>query len=334
MSNTECENKKISFIVPVYNIEKYVEKCIYSIIKQTYKNIEIIAIDDGSTDKSGQVLDNIAKTEERLKIIHKKNAGVSAARNDGIDIAGGDYIVFVDGDDYISDDYAEYMLRLAESGADFCLSVNCFTNKNEGQTKAEVIKQYSSSDTTALLLSCDVIVGCWNKIYKRSFLIEKNLRFSTSLFYGEGLSFITMVSQNANFVTIGNRKVYYYRRNNELSACTAFNIEKIYNGESAIKNINKSITKRTDKIEAMINLHLCMFYLGAIVRMRMNNFKKRNYSDYKRWLKYIRKNIFSILTSKYISMYRKILLLTGCISPKVLVLLDAKRRKKISKQSV
>lgn len=324
----------VSFIVPVYNVEKYIQKCIGSIMKQTYKNIEIIAVDDGSTDKSGQILDDIAATESRLKIIHKKNEGVSAARNDGIDISCGDYIVFVDGDDYISNDYTEYMLELAKNGADFCLSVNCFTNKKEVQSKNETINQYNPADATALLLSCNVIVGCWNKMYKRNFLIKNNLRFSTSLFYGEGLSFITTAAQLANFVMVGNRKVYYYRRNNEMSACSSFSIEKIYNGENSIKNIDKNLINRTDRVDAMIKLHLCMFYLGAIVRIQTNGLKKTYRNDYKKWLKYIRKNILFILVSNYIPVYRKMLLISGCIAPKILSLLDSKRRKKISKQRI
>ena len=324
----------ISIIVPVYNVEKYIEKCILSISEQTYKNIEIIAIDDGSTDNSGKLLDTLAEKDKRIKVIHKENAGVSAARNDGIDISCGEYIVFVDGDDYISDDYVEYMLDLAKSGADFCLSTKCYTKNTELQIENDNIKQNSPAEATALLLSCKVIVGCWNKIYKRSFLNENNIKFSTSLFYGEGLSFITTVAQLSNFVTVGNRKVYYYRRNNEMSACTNFNIEKIYNGEKAIKNIEVNILNKTNQIRDALLLHLCMFYIGAIVRINTNHLKNTYSKDYIRWLRYVRKNILFISISKYISIYRKMLLIVGCTCPKVLALLDSKRRRKISRQSI
>ncbi len=324
----------ISIIVPVYNVEKYIEKCILSILEQTYKNIEIIIIDDGSTDNSGKLLDVLEKKDQRIKVIHKDNAGVSAARNDGIDMARGKYVIFVDGDDYISNDFVEYMLNLAESGADFCLSTKCYTKNTELQIENDNIKQYSPADATALLLSCKVIVGCWNKIYKRSFLNENNIKFSTSLFYGEGLSFITTVAQLSNFVTVGNRKVYYYRRNNEMSACTNFNIEKIYNGEKAIKNIEVNILNKTNQIRDALLLHLCMFYLGAIVRVNTNHLKNTYSKDYIRWLRYVRKNILFISISKYISIYRKMLLIVGCICPKVLALLDSKRRRKISRQSI
>ncbi len=324
----------ISIIVPVYNIEKYVEKCILSISNQTYKNIEIIAIDDGSTDNSGKLLDDLSKKDRRIKVIHKGNSGVSAARNDGIDAAAGEYIVFVDGDDYIANDFVEYMLTLTGSGADFCLSTKCYSKNTESQTENDSIKKYSPSEAIALLLSCDVIVGCWNKIYKRSFLKENNIKFQTSLFYGEGLSFIITAAQLSNFVTVGNKKVYCYRRNNEMSACTNFNIEKIYNGEKSIKNIEANIINKTNRIRDALLLHLCMFYMGAVVRINTNHLKKIYENDYKKWLGFVRKNIFHILNSKFISLYRKLLLLAGCVSPSVLSFFDVKRRKSITNKSV
>ena len=91
----------ISVIVPVYNVEKYVEKCVESIINQTYKNIEIILVDDGSTDNSGKIIDNISLKDNRIKVIHKENGGLSDARNAGLDICNGKYIGFVDSDDSI-----------------------------------------------------------------------------------------------------------------------------------------------------------------------------------------------------------------------------------------
>ena len=324
----------VSVIVPAYNVETYIKKCILSIIEQTYENIEIIAINDGSKDNSAQILDNIAKTENRLKVIHQKNAGVSAARNAGIDVATGEYIVFVDGDDYLASDYVEYMMSLAENGADFCLSTKCFMTQNEQQTKNETVKTYNTNEATALILSPDTIIYSPNKIFKKSFLDNNNLRFSTSLFYGEGLTFVVSASRCANFITVGNRKVYYYRRNNETSACTNFNIEKIYNGEKAIINLISNIHNKSKKINTMLILHLSMFYLGAIVRINSNNLKQMYRQDYKKWHKYIKKNIFSMLLNRYVSLYRKILLLVGCFFPQILSFLDLERRKRLSRYSV
>ena len=106
----EC-NFKVSVIVPIYNVEKYIAECIESIIKQDYRNLEIILVDDGSPDKSGEICDFYKNKDERIIVIHKKNAGVSAARNSGLDAATGDFVCFVDGDDYLEEDYVSYLLK-------------------------------------------------------------------------------------------------------------------------------------------------------------------------------------------------------------------------------
>ena len=104
-------NETISIIIPVYNVEKYLNKCLNSVIEQTYKNIEVILIDDGSTDNSGKICDEYAKNDIRIKIIHQQNGGVSTARNNGLEHATGKYITFVDSDDYIEKEMIETMAK-------------------------------------------------------------------------------------------------------------------------------------------------------------------------------------------------------------------------------
>ena len=106
--------KKISIIVPVYQAEKYISKCIESIVNQTYKNLEIILVDDGSTDRSGEICDEYGKKDNRIVVVHNKNKGVSVARNCGLDIATGDYITFVDSDDYIDLQMYSEMMKVVE----------------------------------------------------------------------------------------------------------------------------------------------------------------------------------------------------------------------------
>ncbi|ONG70995.1 hypothetical protein BKK42_17900 [Bacillus cereus] len=333
--NNETSKFLVSIIVPAYNVDKFIEKCLSSILEQTYTNIEVIVVDDGSTDKTGQLIDNVSQQDNRVNVIHKKNAGVSAARNTGIEMSKGDYLVFVDADDYIAQDYVEYMLSLIENtGSEFCLSKCCYTKGGEKQTENEYIEKLKPEDATALLLSPNVIVGCWNKIFKRSFLIDNNLKFSTTLFYGEGLSFITTASQLSNSVGVGNRKVYYYRRNNEASATTKFNIEKIYNGEKALENIRKQLIINSQKINTMQDLHLCLFYLGAIVKIKTNHLEKKHQQDYKRWSSYLRHNTFKLMAKREISLYRKMMLVGGCVSPWMMMKLDTYRRRHISENSV
>lgn len=334
----DVHNKKsplVSIIVPAYNVEMYIEMCVRSVIKQTYKNIEIIVVNDGSTDDTPQILNRIKESDNRICVVHKKNEGVSTARNTGLDVALGEYIVFVDGDDYISDDYVEYMLQaMLKTDSEIFISKNCYTKRDESQVKEDRIDILSSEDATALLLSPRIIVGCWNKMFKMSFLNRNKLCFSTTLFYGEGLYFITTASQLAKNIVVGNRKVYYYRRNNELSATTKFDIEKIYNGEKALNIISRDIKINTKKIDAMLLLHKSLFYLGALTRIQANGLKSQLKDDYKKWLLFLRHNYFFIIKSKDVSMYRKLMLLGGCISPWIMMKLDLIRRKKIVAESV
>ena len=126
------KNNLISIIVPIYNVEKYLKKCIDSIINQTYKNLEIILVDDGSPDNCGKICDEYAKKDNRIKVIHKENGGVSSARNVGVENATGEYIGFVDSDDYIEKDMYEVLINnLKKENADISIISNYEVYKNK-----------------------------------------------------------------------------------------------------------------------------------------------------------------------------------------------------------
>lgn len=326
---------KVSIIIPAYNVEKYIEKCVESIVMQTHKNIEILVIDDGSKDNTGRILDELALKDERIRAVHKKNGGVSSARNTGLDMATGEYVVFVDADDYLSKDFVEYMLSIVEkTGADFCISKHFITKEGEMQFPQQIVQTLTNVQGTALLLSPDMIVGCHNKMYSRE-LIEKNhLRFSTDLFYGEGLFFITTVSQLAKRIAVGNRKVYFYRKDNQDSATTRFSIENLRNGWKALDCIENKMHLKNKQIDVMLMLHKCNFSIGAVTRIKASGLKRKYSEDYKYWLSYVRENTPKLIFEKNISAYRKLLLICGCLSPSLLTELDVLRRNYIIKRSV
>ena len=335
MCGSVMKRAAVSVVVPAYNVENYIEQCALSVLNQSYPCCELIIVDDGTTDSTPQILDKHGEKNDHIRVIHKENAGVSAARNTGIDMAEGDYIVFVDGDDYLAPNFIEYMVSMAqETGAEFCLSKSCFTRKNEGQADEERLDVLTPGEATALLLSPTVIVGCWNKMFSRQLLNDKQIRFATDLFYGEGLHFITTVAQKANRVAVGNQKAYYYRRNNALSATTKFRIESVYNGEKSINRIENELTVSGDDVNDMLLLHRAMYNIGAITKLINNKVKAQYISDYKRWMKFNCANFMRILRSKRISMYRKCLLLGGCLSPSLMARLDVWRRKRIAVDSV
>ena len=162
-------NPTISFIVPSYNFAAHIGECVNSILQQDMRDIEVIVVNDGSIDNTEEILEGLARQDGRVVPINKKNEGVSVARNTGLLAAKGEYVSFVDADDYVASDYASYMLELAKTAnSDFCLSLDAFTRAGENQTGGILSTDILTPEqATALLLSPRIIVGCWNKIFRR-----------------------------------------------------------------------------------------------------------------------------------------------------------------------
>ncbi len=165
-------NPLISVIVPVYKVEKYLERCVNSIRRQSYENLEILLIDDGSPDGCGLLCDGFAEEDRRIKVIHKENGGLSSARNDGIDIAGGEYLIFVDSDDFLAGDFVKVLYEaLCETGSDIA---QC---KWEYVTGDKILREeepgenyvYTGHEMLKNLYIPDgaYFVVAWNKLYKR-----------------------------------------------------------------------------------------------------------------------------------------------------------------------
>ncbi len=176
----------VSVIVPIYNVEKYFDACMESLVHQTYQNLEIILVDDGSSDACPQMCDAWAKKDARIKTIHQENAGSGPARNHGLEIATGEFIVFVDPDDWIAADLIEQLLLAQNNVFDFVSSGNCevvFNEKNEEvsrnikKPKAEILTK-SMMHQAYLRLARDGLVGApTRKLYKSSIIKENNIKF-------------------------------------------------------------------------------------------------------------------------------------------------------------
>lgn len=139
--------------MPIYNVEPFLEKCVDSILAQTWDFIEIILVDDGSTDNSGFICDQMQQKDDRVKVLHKSNGGVSSARNSGIEMASGGFICFVDGDDYVMPDYIEYMMgQITKNNADIALTTQMFGNFDEKQVKKDEIKTWNGEDAVEAIL--------------------------------------------------------------------------------------------------------------------------------------------------------------------------------------
>ena len=242
------DNCLISVIIPVYNVANYLEECITSVLNQDYRNIEVIMVDDGSTDRSGLLADELATSDNRIQVVHNSNSGVSHTRNTGIELAKGEYICFVDADDYVMNDYITHMLKLAkEYDAEIVATTTMFGNYNSSQSKNIIYKEYTASEATELMMSYNFPIGCYAKLFKKS-LLDKSIRFNEELFIGEGFNFNVDAFQRTNKLISSNRRIYYYRRDNPTSAMTVFSEAKCVNGLKALQIMKDNLIVKDKKI--------------------------------------------------------------------------------------
>lgn len=209
----ENKTKKISIIVPVFNVEEYIQKCLDSILHQTYCQLEIILVDDGSTDKSGKICDEYAQRDERIKVIHKSNGGLSDARNAGLDIATGELIGFVDSDDYINEQMYEILYRIMQDEqADI---VYC----KRAIVRNSMIQKYFDTETKQCWNSLNALekmyepgfagmaTVAWNKLYKKE--IFDNIRFPKGMIFEDNY-IIHKLFDKARKVVFIDKTLYYY----------------------------------------------------------------------------------------------------------------------------
>lgn len=205
------ENKKVSIIVPVYNIALYLDECVSSLAGQTYRDLEILLIDDGSTDNSGARCDRWAESDPRIRVIHKVNGGAAAARNTGIDAATGDYICFVDGDDAVEPDYVGHLLQTLENAhADAATCGFWFWQRGgcEDRTGPTAPGRYDREGYMACFLrdwSCSLL---WNKIFRRTAV--GNIRMAEGHRVDDEY-FTYQVCMNCAAVAVSHRPLYRYR---------------------------------------------------------------------------------------------------------------------------
>lgn len=222
MSNEGIESKYplISVVIPVYNTEQYLERCISSVIDNTYQNLEIICIDDGSTDKSVEILKKFAQKDERIRILCKENGGVSSARNIGIKNANGDYISFIDSDDWVHKDFFSILVSVS-SKEEFDIIISPHANRTEENCEEKNME--IDYNVRKLGFEESLHYGCVRnmangRMYKRDCIGEN--RFPEDVHIGEDMIFNTLVLSNSEIKRIAlleNALYYYFNRNNSLS---------------------------------------------------------------------------------------------------------------------
>jgi len=214
-------NPKISIIVPVYKAEKYLRRCLDSIVAQTFTDWECILIDDGSPDNSGKICDEYAEKDERFRVIHQENQGVSTARQNGLNNSIGEYVIHTDPDDWMEKNMLEDMITHIKSSNCDLLIVDYYCDKN---AESKISIQKPTTDTSISLLH-DILKGklhgsCWNKMIRKNVIDRYNAKFIYGLSFCEDVMFWVQILQHSLKISYLNKAFYHYTiLGNSLSTC-------------------------------------------------------------------------------------------------------------------
>ncbi len=297
-------NSLISVIVPIYNVEKYLQKCVDSIINQTYKNLEIILVDDGSPDNCPQMCDDYAKKDSRIRVVHKENGGLSDARNAGMEVATGEYVSFIDSDDYISLDFYETLFQtMVDNDSDIveCSVVKFYENEKFDEYSDDLkVTNYETVDALDGLISENPIKQhVWNKLYKSSVALD--IPYAVGKL-NEDEFWTYQVFGKAKKVTRINKTMYYYFQRNGSIMGNSYNIRRLDALEGKVNRqayIEKNFPILTTK--AKVDLYgSCMFAYQCVLKFMSGNDKKKAgkiIRDYKNRCKLTTDEINSITDS-------------------------------------
>lgn len=296
---------KVSVIIPVYNVERYVEKSIQSVLNQSMKDIEIILVNDGSTDKSGEICDRYGEKEERIIVIHKENGGLSSARNVGVKAASGDYIGFIDSDDYIESVMYETLYQMAErDSADVavCGVYDVYKNGKVPQCASREVFVCDQEEMFGHILLGEKISGTvCNKLIRKD--IAKTLEFPVGKLF-EDVFYSALLVQKIKKVSVTTEPMYFYvHRSDSITTCgyrrkdldviEAFEIDK----QLAVSHFPKLIAKAEFALNSA--------YLRVLDKILLTKGYRR-FPEYKIVKKYVKEHGKDIVYSPYFRNSRKV----------------------------
>lgn len=261
-------NECISIIVPVYNVEQYLDECIQSIINQTYSNLEIILIDDGSTDSSSKMCDCYANQDSRIKVIHQKNAGLSAARNIGTNMATGQYITYIDSDDYIAKDYIECLYEMIEKyNADIAICRFRYvygTNEEDVDGKEAIFSYNKTEALRTLLLENEFGHYTHQKLFKKE--IVQQYPFPVGKIY-EDIATTYLYFDAANTIVYSQKQLYYYRQRPGSIITGAYNEKNKFDVLNTLDSMEEFLRKKHPDLVSYMIVPKMFYYLHTYARL-------------------------------------------------------------------
>ena len=256
----------VSVIVPVYNVEKYLKRCVESILAQTYKNLEIILIDDGSTDGSGKMCDKWKEKDERVEVYHKQNGGLSDARNYGLDRAKGKYIILIDSDDYVADGYVEKLLKnMLDYKCDIatCGEVLFVNNISKSKNDIKIEKMASKEALEKMLYQSELNNSAWGKLYKKE--LFDGIRYPYGKIY-EDIGTTYRLIMTSDSIIVSDEELYYYRQRKDAISKADFSRNTLDIVEMVDK-MGKDVIKAHPDLEKAVNSRKLNAYYFVIRQM-------------------------------------------------------------------
>ena len=297
--------EKISVIVPVYNVEQYLERCVDSIINQTYTNLEIILVNDGSTDNSGKLCDELAKKDERIRVIHKENGGLSDARNRGIDEAESDLVGFIDSDDYIDSDMYEVLLKNlndTDANLSMCALYDVYNNTPEAQVTNKETWELSSEQAIKMVMEAKILsVTAVNKLYRKS--LFSDLKFEVGKIAEDAFIMIKLLDKCEKIVATNEKKYYYVHRENSIT--TQKFSTKFLNVIEAYEQNSNIILEKYPKLKDVAQTRMNWAYFYVLDRLLLDD----NYNDKElenKLISYLKNHRKDILNDPLFTKGRKI----------------------------
>ncbi|OUP56312.1 hypothetical protein B5F14_09775 [Faecalitalea cylindroides] len=273
-------NGKVSVIIPIYQVEKYLERCIKSVINQSYKNIEIILIDDGSTDHCPTICDEYAQKDSRIIVIHKQNGGLSSARNSGLSACSGDYVSFIDSDDYIDEHMIETMVKKIETTNSDIVCCGFYFEMDNGYFSKSFMPDLilnRSNAIDALIENTYLNHYSWNKLYKKK--VFKNVYFPEGKLF-EDIRTTYKLFLNADKVCLIDEYLYHYqiRRNSIISSSKGDKVFEIFNAYQVLKHdlIRLYPDKKSLIIKSEMNILINQYMELYKWRTNVEEFKLQN----------------------------------------------------------
>ena len=308
---------KISIIVPVYNVEQYLERCVESILKQTVDNFELLLINDGSSDNSGQLCDELSRRDNRIRVLHIQNGGVSNARNLGIQSSRGEWISFIDSDDFVTEYYLETLLQPVETDETIGFSIGKLHHIQNGvvtpfqNTTSEVTGWNTEQTLKELLTTEKTSFFPVAKLFRKS--LVKDHKFNTQYHLAEDALFLTEVLLQTKCNTVFIDKPIYFYDHREGSATTSVN-QYVFDTVTVYQEIIHMVKKEFPNLQPELNNREYWSYITVydkLIFANNNQFSEKE-KEYRRW---ILKHKKEIMKDQYFTKFRKIAIAFLSVSP-------------------